>query len=97
MIKGDWVWSGEVQTYRDWYSFEANIEDALVFALLMNFYFYAFSEKNSIDFDFDDPDWQKQHRLLWSHPGWSAFQGFFTDNDGKLLIFPGLGAVQCPL
>jgi len=97
MIKGDWVWSGDVQTHLDWSPFDANIEDVLIFALLINFYFYAFSDKIFIDMDFNDPDSREPYSLLWSHPAWSAFPGFFTDTDGKILVFSGFGAIQHPL
>jgi len=94
MFRGDWVWSGELRTSHEWSPFPASIEDALVFALLLNFYFYSSSEGNSIDLDFNAPTWQDQHELLWSHPSWSDFGGFYTDHDKSLLIFDGLGAIS---
>jgi len=95
LIKGDWIWSSEALSYAEWSPFDADIQDVLVFTLLLNFFFYTFSlTSNNTQPIYDSKDLHDNYVLLWSHPAWSAFDGFYTDKDETTFVFSGFGAIQ---
>ncbi len=87
LIKGDWITDKSDQRFFDWVHFPAEIEDALIYTLLLNFYFYSGYELNEKDRDFE----KSTTVLLWSNPNWSTF---WTNEKFNILLFEGFAPVK---
>lgn len=89
MVSGEWIWNGEPEAHENWSPFPADIEDALIHTVLMNFYWYYYTDENSEDINYKDLVSQDEYILLWSHPGWAAFTGFYTNRDRTIFTAGG--------
>gem|GEM_PF-6572032 len=88
VFSGDWAFKGKNVSYKDWTLFPASIEDALIYTLLSNFFFYM-----KENYDIENTALIEHKELLWSHSAWGETI-FQTTNDHRQLIFAPLGLVE---
>jgi len=92
-FEGDWIWGNVKSTYSP-DTFPAQIEDALCFALLGNFFTYV-DDENWEDMSSSDDIWPKDiTNKLWHHPAWSNHRGFWTNMDGTGILYDGMGLIR---
>ena len=88
-VRGDWA-DGSGDTWRP---VDASPEDALIYTLISNLVILSSTED---DWMFDpahsDPQDDLPH-LLWDHPAWTGFGGFWTNADGTEIQFRGLDLI----
>jgi hypothetical protein len=83
-VCGDWCdgLQGSFQT--EWRPVGARPEDALICTLLINLCL-----QSDAHWDDNTPKPDAAHLLLWQHPAWSNFDGFWTDDARTLICFSG--------
>jgi hypothetical protein len=86
LVSGDWCdgLRGDFQT--EWRCVAARPEDALVCTLLINL-----CMRSDANWDDDVPKPDAAHTVLWRHPAWSNFDGFWIDDERTLIYFSGWG------
>ncbi|MCK0142368.1 hypothetical protein [Aliiroseovarius sp. F20344] len=86
-VSGDWnIDDGNIDR-ESWRQLDATVEDALVFVLLGNLCLMCSEEE---DWDFDEesgPLDGNERLLLWSHPEWDEFDGFWTNSSQTLIHY----------
>jgi len=85
LVSGDWFYGLESPFPTDWRRVPAQPQDALVWTLLINL-----CMQSNADWDEYAPKPEATHLVLWQHPAWTNFDGFWI-NDEKTLIYFGGG------
>lgn len=93
MFSGDWALNGKHVNSTDWTPFPADVEDALTYCLLSNFFLYMISQDNFTQVGSESSHLDDFSVLLWSHPAWGNFRGFLTDSEAEKLAFDGFGVI----
>lgn len=88
-VTGDWCdgRGGEFET--EWRPVPAQPEDALVCTLLINL-----CMQSDADWDEAVPRPEAARSVLWRHPAWSDFDGFWIDDARTLIYFSGWQVVR---
>ncbi len=84
LVSGDWCDGLSANFSTQWREVEASTEDALVCTLLINM-----CMQSDANWDDNSPKPEAAHLLLWSHPAWSDFDGFWTNAEKSLIYFSG--------
>ena len=84
LVSGDWCdgLGGDFET--EWRRVAAKPEDALVCTLLINL-----CMQSDAKWDDNAPKPQAAHLVLWQHPAWSDFDGFWINDEQTLIYFRG--------
>jgi hypothetical protein len=84
LVTGDW-WYGPPEDFgTGWCPIQAKPEDALVCTLLTNL-----CMQSNADWDEEAPKPEATHLVLWRHPAWSNFDGFWVNDTRTLIYFRG--------
>lgn len=83
LVSGDWC-DGLQSDQTEWRRVAAAPEDALVCTLLINLCMQS-------DANWDDslPKPEATNNVLWRHPAWSGFDGFWIDDTRSMIYFSG--------
>lgn len=90
-VTGDWAEGLKSDFDIEWRPINASFEDALIWVLLANF---CIAFRTEGDFDPYSPKPDDADILLWMNPKWDglyAFEGFWTNKDGTMLHYGGMG------
>lgn len=92
-VTGDWA-DGQGHLLKEkWREVEASIEDAFIFTLLGNLCLMSSTEDNWV---FDDDQIQPLdgfETLIWRHPAWKGFEGFWANHDQTKIQYCSMGLV----
>jgi hypothetical protein len=84
LVSGDWCDGLGADFQTEWRRVAAKPEDALVCSLLINL-----CMQGDADWNDDVPKPDAAQTVLWRHPAWSNFDGFWVDGDRTLIYFSG--------
>lgn len=79
-VSGDWCDGSD----EAWRQVEATTEDALISTLLINLCMMS-----GASWDENVPKPESASVLLWDHPAWTTFDGFWTNDERTLIYFSG--------
>jgi hypothetical protein len=83
LVSGDWC-DGLRGDFDTWRHVGANPEDALVYTLLINL-----CMQSNANWDHDAPKPRATDLILWQHPAWNTFDGFWINDQRTLIYFSG--------
>jgi hypothetical protein len=81
LVSGDW---SDGLRGDSWRCVAAKPEDALVCTLLINL-----CMQSDANWDDNTPELEAAHIVLWQHPAWSDFDGFWINEERTLICFRG--------
>ena len=92
VCNGEFIWNMELTPLgTEWHVFPGEVEDALVFALLTNFFCYVSAPGDPLLFD-PESTWPEDIETpLWTHPAWKNSKGFWTNAERTALLYDGWG------
>lgn len=91
LVCRDWC-DGLQSDFADkWRPVGVTTEDGLVWTLLSNFCFLAPEENTVVEaYEFNRRP-EDADRLLWRHPAWDGFDGFWTNSKRSVIFYSGMG------
>jgi hypothetical protein len=89
LVTGDWCDGPQRNFDANWRCVLATPEDALVCTLLLNLCL-----QSDGDWEDDRPKLDAAHSILWRHPSWSNFDGFWINDARTLIYFMGFRAIR---
>lgn len=89
----DWCDGLESEFPTTWRKAGATLEDGIVSALLGNLWMLNFGDAE-VELDELAPKPSDASELLWLHPAWRGFDGFWTDTGRTLFYYSGMGTLR---
>lgn len=91
-VSRDWCDGLESDFHEKWRQVGAKIDDAIISVLLGNFCIMISHEEDWHDAPVQaDAKPAAADHLLWSHPAWRGFDGFWTNSERNLIYYSQLG------
>jgi len=88
-VTGDWSDGIRTEFSEKWRPIQAHVDDCIIFTLVSNLCIFA-----STSADWGDPRMKRPAEtdlLVWRHPAWKGFAGFWLDRAFTTLHYSGMG------